>query len=184
MLDPDLTPTEIYRTQNRVDVARNEFDALVQRDGANAGARAMAAILTHVQGHVDDAVRRYQQTLDIAPRVAVVANNLAWIYAEQKQNLDLALDLAKGVTEQIPDYAEGWDTLGWVYQQKQLPHLAVVPFEKAVARDASNATFRYHLGMALAGAGDVERARESLQMALKLQPGFPEAQREIKALQQ
>jgi tetratricopeptide (TPR) repeat protein len=144
----------------------------------------MGAILTHVQGHLDDAARRYQQTLDVAPRVAVVANNLAWIYAEQRQNLDVALDLAERVTDQIPDYAEGWDTLGWVYQQKQLPHLAVAPFEKAVARDASNATFRYHLGIALAGAGDVAKARESLQMALKLQPEFPEAQREIKALPQ
>jgi putative PEP-CTERM system TPR-repeat lipoprotein len=184
MPDPYLMLTEIYRTQNRVDAARNEFDALVQRDAANVGARAMGAILTHVQGHIDDATRRYQQTLEVAPRVAVVANNLAWIYAEQKQNLDVALDLAKAVTEQIPDYAEGWDTLGWVYQQKQLPHLAVAPFEKAVTRDGSNATFRYHLGIALAGAGDVEKARESLQMALKIQPGFPDAQREMKALQQ
>jgi tetratricopeptide (TPR) repeat protein len=183
MADPYLLLTELYRSQHRVESAQAEFDAIVQRDGTNVGARAMAAILTHVQGHLDDATRRYTQTLDVAPRVAVVANNLAWIYAEEKQNLDVALDLAQRVTEELPDYAEGWDTLGWVYQRKQLPLLAVAPFEKAVARDPSNATFHYHLGVALAGAGDTDRSRESLQTALKLQPNFPDAQREMKALQ-
>jgi tetratricopeptide (TPR) repeat protein len=114
----------------------------------------------------------------------LAANNLAWIYADERQNLDLALDLAERATEQLPDYAEAWDTLGWVYHRKQLPLLAVVPFEKAVGQDPNNATFHYHLGMALAGTGDRVKAKESLQMALKLQPSFPDAEREMKALAQ
>jgi tetratricopeptide (TPR) repeat protein len=88
------------------------------------------------------------------------------------------------VTEQLPDYAEAWDTLGWVYLQKQLPLLAVVPLEKAASQEPDNAVYHYHLAKALAGVGDREKARESLQMALKLQPAFPDAQRDMKALVQ
>ena len=144
----------------------------------------MAAMLVHMKGELRDAKRRYIELLEREPRAVVAANNLASIYADQKQNLDVALDLAERATEQIPDYAEAWDTLGWVYHRKQLPLLAVAPFEKAVSADPGNAMFHYHLGMALAGAGDHEKARESLQMALKLQPSFPDAQREMKALPQ
>ena len=52
-----------------------------------------------------------------------------------------------------------------------------------MSKDPSNAVFHYHLGMAFAGAGDRAKARESLQMALKLQPSFPDAEREMKNLQ-
>ena len=189
----DLTPTQpdaylrladIYRETQRIDAARGEFDALVARNGANIGARTMAAVLVHAKGDVQDAKRRYTELLSLEPAAAVAANNLAWIYADEKQNLDVALDLAERATDQMPDYAEAWDTLGWVYHRKQLPLLAVAPFERAVTQEPGNATFHYHLGMALAGAGERTRAKESLQMALKLQPAFPDAQREMKALVQ
>ena len=182
--EPYLLLADVYRSTKRVDAALAEFDALVKRNGANVGARTMAAVLAHANGNVEDAKRRYADLLAVDARAAVAANNLAWIYADEKQNLDVALDLAERTTEQIPDYAEAWDTLGWVYKQKQLPLLAIAPFEKAVSRDPQNAVFHYHLGIALAGAGDHAKARESLQMALKLQPSFPDAQREMKALEQ
>ena len=189
----DLTPTmpeaylrltDVYRETQRIDAARAEFDALVARNGANVSARTMAAVLVHMKGDLEDAKRRYTELLTLEPRAAMAANNLAWIYADEKQNLDEAVGLAERATEQLPDYAEAWDTLGWVYQRKQLPLLAVVPFEKAVNQEPGNATFHYHLGVALAGTGDRARARESLQMALKLQPAFPDAEREMKALAQ
>ena len=89
-------------------------------------------MLVHAQGRLAEAKRRYAELLEREPRAAVAANNLAWIYADEQQNLDVALDLAERATEQMPDYAEAWDTLGWVYHRKQLPMLAVAPFEKAV----------------------------------------------------
>ena len=180
--DPYLLLGDVYRATQRLDAARAEFDAQVARNGADVGARTMAALLVHAKGDLPAAKRRYTELLNLQPRAAVASNNLAWIYADEKQNLDAALDLAERTTERLPEYAEGWDTLGWVYSQKQLPLLAIAPFEKAVAKDPTNAVFHYHLGVALAEAGDHEKAKESLQMALKLQPSFPDAQRELQAL--
>jgi tetratricopeptide (TPR) repeat protein len=190
--EPYLILGDIYRQQKRLDQARGEFDALAQRNsanpganpGANLGARTMAAMLVHALGNQADAKRRYTEVLALDARAAVAANNLAWIYADEKQNLDVALELAERATDQIPDYAEAWDTLGWVYHRKQLPLLAIPPFERAIAQEPENALFHFHLGMALTGAGDRTRALESLQAALRLQPDFPDAQREINALEQ
>ena len=182
--EPYMLLADIYRSQHRLDSARADLDAQVQRDAANIGARSLAAVLVHADGKLAEAKRRYTEVLGYDPRIAVAANNLAWMYADEKQNLDEALDLAQRATEQIPEYAEAWDTLGWVFVRKQLPLLAILPFEKAVEKEPSNATFHYHLGMALAGAGDEDKSREALQTALTLQPNFPDAQRGLKALDQ
>jgi len=182
--EPYMLLADIYRSQKRLEPARVELDAQVQRNAANIGARSLAAVLVHVDGKLDEAKRRYIDVLGHDPRIVVAANNLAWIYADEKQNLDEALDLAQRATAQIPEYAEAWDTLGWVYVRKQVPLLAIAPFEKAVEKDPSNAIFHYHLGMALAGRGDKEKSRDALKTALKLQPDFPDAQRELKALDQ
>jgi tetratricopeptide (TPR) repeat protein len=181
--EPYMILGDIYRTQKRLDQARAEFDAVAQRNSANPeanlGARTMAAMLVHALGNQADAKRRYTEVLALDGGAAVAANNLAWIYADEKQNLDVALELAERATDQIPDYAEAWDTLGWVYHRKQLPLLAIPPFERAIAQDPENATFHFHLGLALKSAGDRERGLGALQTALKLQPDFPDAQREI-----
>jgi tetratricopeptide (TPR) repeat protein len=174
---------EVYRAQQRLEPARAKFDAAVERNPADIASRTMAAMLVHAQQKPGEAKARYARLLEIEPRAAVAANNLAWIYADEQQNLDVALQLAERAAEQMPDYAEALDTLGWVYYRKQLPLLAVEPFERAVEKDPENAAFHYHLGMALAASGDRVRSRTSLQTALKLQPEFPEARKELAALE-
>jgi len=184
MPEPYMMLVDIYRSQQRLPAAQAEYDAMVARDAGNVGARMMAATLAHAQNNPTEAKKRYSELLALEPRAVIAANNLAWIYADERQNLDTALDLAGRATEQLPDYADAWDTLGWVYYQKQLPLLAIQPFERAVTRDPNNATFHYHLALAFIGGGDRAKARESLERALKLQPDFKEAQKEMRALNQ
>jgi Tfp pilus assembly protein PilF len=182
--EPYVLLGEIYRSQGRLDTARMELDAAVRANPSNVPARTMAAMLVHAQQKPDEAKQRYQQLLEIEPQAAVAANNLAWIYAEEKQNLDQALLLAQRAVEQMPEFPEAWDTLGWVYFRKQLPILAVEPFERAISKAPENATFHYHLGLALAGSGDRIRSRDAFEKALKLEPNFPDARRELAALDQ
>jgi Flp pilus assembly protein TadD len=59
------------------------------------------------------------------------------------------------------------DTLGWVYHKKGLYAAAAEQLQKAVAREADNSTYRFHLGMAYAGKGDKAGARREIQEALK-----------------
>jgi Flp pilus assembly protein TadD len=67
------------------------------------------------------------------------------------------------------------DTLGWVYCKKQLYSLALPLLTAASAKEPTNAIFKYHLGLAYAGAGQSDRARQALQQALALDSHFPGA---------
>jgi putative PEP-CTERM system TPR-repeat lipoprotein len=181
-IEPYVLLGEIYRAQQRLEAARVELDKAVTANPGNVPARTMAAMLIHAQQRPAEAKRRYEELLNIEPQAAVAANNLAWIYAEEKQNLDEALLLAQRAVEQMAEFPEAWDTLGWVYFRKQLPILAVEPFERAISKAPGNATFHYHLGLALAGSGDRVRSRDAFEKALTLQPDFPDARRELTAL--
>ena len=180
--EPYTILADLYHAQNRVGAAQMEFDALARGKAANTSAATMAAVLIDAQGNHGEAKQRYAAILAADPRASIAANNLAWIYAEEKQNLDNALDLAQRTTEELPEYANAWDTLGWVYYRKQLPLLAIAPLEKAVAKDPGNVLFRHHLGLALTAGGDRARAREAFLAALKIQPDFKDAQQQLKAL--
>ena len=50
----------------------------------------------------------------------VAANNLAWMFAETGENLDMALQLAQAATRRVPEQPEIQDTLGWIYYKKGL----------------------------------------------------------------
>lgn len=177
--DPYMLLGQIYETQQKLEAARAEFDDLARRNDKDMSARTMSAMIVHAQGNVEGAKKRYAEILAADSGSPVAANNLAWIYAEEGANLDAAVQLAKQAVEALPENAELHDTLGWIYYRKQLPRSAIGPFEAAIARDPENPTFRYHVGLAYAETGDVVRARDAFEMALKLRPDFADAKREL-----
>ena len=59
------------------------------------------------------------------------------------------------------------DTLGWIYLKKNLPDNALEIFRDLVAKQPHIATYRLHLGMALAMKGDKVRALQELKKALE-----------------
>jgi tetratricopeptide (TPR) repeat protein len=104
----------------------------------------------------------------------VAANNLAWIYAEQNVNLEVALQLAERAKSRLREDPQVDDTLGWVYYKKGLTELAISSFELSVRRDPKNPGYQYHLGLAYAQKGDKAKAREHLQKAAALGGGSKE----------
>ena len=110
--------------------------------------------------------------LAIDPRAAVAANNLAWLYATEGGNLDLALELARVAVRQMPQLAVSNDTLGWVLYKKGLTLEAIPPLELGVGKDPRNPMHRYHLGLAYARVGEAEHARQALTEALRLKSDF------------
>ena len=173
---------EVFAAQRRLDAARGEFEEMARSNPKHFPAQMMVATILHAQNRLSEAATQYEQILDSHAHAAVAANNLAWIYADSRENLDYALDLAKQAVEWLPNRAEAHDTMGWVYYRKGLPSLAVAPFERSVARAPENPTYHYHLGLAYAEAGDRDRGRRALETALKLNPRLNDAQRALDAL--
>jgi Flp pilus assembly protein TadD len=145
---------------------------LAEERPRDVSVQTAAAVLLHAQNKEAEARVYYEKALQADPRAAVAANNMAWMYAERGENLDMALNLAQAAKQQLPDSPEVNDTLGLVYYKKGLYTLAVAPLQEAIAKDPTNPAYHLHLGLALAQTGDKNRSRQSLQLALasKLSP--------------
>ncbi len=166
---------QLFYSQGRLDDARQEFERYAEKQPTAVGAHTLVAMILQMQNRIPEAQKKYERTLEINPNAAVAANNLAWLYAEQNTNLDVALQLAQTAKTQMPDSPEVDDTVGWVYYKKGLATLAIASFQQSVTRDPANPSYIYHLGLAQLKNGDRVKARESLEKALKTKGDFKEA---------
>jgi tetratricopeptide (TPR) repeat protein len=171
----------LYFELGKPDQAIQKFEELGKRQSKPVAAYTMIAMILQTQRKSAEAQKRYERILEIDPRAAVAANNLAWIYAEGGGNLDTALQLARTAKEQLPNAPQVNDTLGWIYVKKELPSLAIPLLQAAVEKDANNATYHFHLGMAYKNTDKV-KAKASLEKALKLDPNFEGSAEARKAL--
>ena len=96
-------------------------------------------------------------------------NHLAYLYAEQGEHLDEALDMARRAVA-INPAAAVLDTLGWVYYQRGDYRKACDYLRKSLKKDAGDATVLEHLGDACAAMGNYAAARSSYAKALQLAP--------------
>jgi Tfp pilus assembly protein PilF len=170
-LDAYITLGQLYISRGRLDDAIAEFVKLATLDTRSIPAATMLGVLYNAQKKPDEGIKWFERAVAIDPRAAAVAsNNLAWMYAEGRGSLDLALQYARYATSQVPENAWFSDTLGWVYYKKEMIEQAIKAFEISVTLEPGNAEFHYHLGLASAANGDDARARRSLEQALKLTP--------------
>ena len=186
-LDPNQTDAygalaTLYLSQKRLDQALQELEVMAKRSPKSVAVHSMAAAILDVQGKHAEARKRYEQVIAIDPNSVVAANNLAWMYSNDGGNLDQALQLAQTAAARSPNNGEVQDTLGWIFLKKDLPQMAVRPLENAVSGDPTSAQRHYHLGLAYAKTSDGAKAREQFDLAIKLQPKFPEAEAARQAL--
>ena len=121
-------------------------------------------------GHKAEALQAYDQAIKLDPRNAIAMNNMAFLMAEGGGDLDQALTYAQRAKQILPNLNEVSDTLGWIYLKKNLSDNALDIFQELVTKAPGNATYRFHLGMALAQKGDKPRALKELQQALRSNP--------------
>ena len=173
---------ELYISQKRLDDAKKQFAQFVRLKPRSVAATTMMGLISYVQGNLDEAQQWWEKALQIDNYAAAAANNLAWLYAEGRGNLEVALQLAMIAKSKYPNLAEVNDTLGWVYYRKDLIGQSMLYLQQSLDLEPNNPVFHYHLGMALARKGDDAKARRTLQRALQLDPKFPEAAQARKTL--
>ena len=179
VLDADSSNPEIYDllgrfyvSHGRLKDAEKQFTEIARLEPRSVGAATMLGWLAYADRNFSGAREWWEKAVRIDSGAAAAANNLAWFYAQNDGNLDVALQLAQTARGKYPSRPEVNDTLGWVYCKKHLNSQAIFYLQQSVDSDPNNPVYQYHLGTAYAQNGEDAKARRLLERALELRKDF------------
>ncbi|MBL8239752.1 MAG: tetratricopeptide repeat protein [Bryobacterales bacterium] len=175
-----LALAEAYSAKGENGLAKDVLDKVIAVNPKSAPASLLLAKVLLAAGQVSEAMGRYRRTIEIEPTNVYALNDLAFLMAESGQNLDEALKYARRGLEAAVEpaiRAELSDTLGWIYVKMKKNDNALGILTPLVNGNQMNATFRYHLGVALQQNGESEKARIALRAALAARPNSADEKR-------
>jgi tetratricopeptide (TPR) repeat protein len=140
------------------DAAFDELESVAGKLGGSAEP-LVKGVKAQDDNHPDAAIANYEMAIRRGEHSGVAANNLAWLYAERRQNLDRALELAKFAHDRDPNNAAVMDTLGFVYLARREYSQAARVLKEAmsigpVADEQTHTSLRQHLMEAYAQIGE------------------------------
>ncbi len=165
-----LRLAETERRKGDVNAAIDTFRLASQAAPADARPLLQLGLLMDGTGRRDQAKPIYEQILKIQPDHPIALNNLAFIKAEEGQDLDEALTMAQRARQGLPNSPDVMDTLGWIYLKKNLSDDAIRTFKELVVSSPNSAAYHYHYGMALLQKGDKPSAKKELETAIRFNP--------------
>jgi len=176
-IDPTFAPALEMKAISALQ-AGDEVTALAALDAATDAAPTdsnypySAASLARKMGDVTGAIARLEETLARQPLLGPAANDLAWILATDRLDLERALRLAQ-IAARTNRSSDTLTTLGWVRHQRGEYDDAIRIYRTALETDANLPTVRYRLGLSLSEAGHTSEAM-GLFDELVEGPEFPE----------
>ena len=179
--DPDRATTQAYLTADyiqggRLDEALKELDEMIQKSGSNASLHSTKGFVLEKQGKLEEAKQSYAHALKVDPNYETAANNLAYILADQGQDLQTALSWAQMARRKQPENPNNADTLGWVQYKLGNHVLASDQLKFAVSKEPDNPLFLYHLAMIYKETKQINEAQSALKKALASPRDFKEKQ--------
>jgi tetratricopeptide (TPR) repeat protein len=176
-LPAKLARVDILAASGQTDAAMKELDLLIAAQGASPSAALVfkQGSLYESDGNVDAAARSFRRAVEIDPKFAPALNNLAWISAVRRTDLDSALGWAKQATQLDPRSLNYMDTLATVYLARGDTQAAIATLTQALERDKTQPTLLYRVGQAHDMAGRSAQAQASYKSALDQGRPFPEA---------
>lgn len=170
-----LRLAETQRRKGDVNAAIDTFRRASQSAPGDPRPLLQLGLLMDGTGRREQAKPIYEQVLRIQPDQPVALNNLAFIKAEEGQDLDEALTMAQRARQGMPRSTDIMDTLGWIYLKKNLSDDAIRTFKELLQADPTRASYHYHYGMALLQKGDRPSAKRELEIAMKFNPSKDDA---------
>jgi tetratricopeptide (TPR) repeat protein len=163
---------KIYLDTGRQDLSLAEADRALAINPKSADAWQLKGLAQLQKGAVANAQEAFKKALEINPRQASAANNLAWLYSEQGGDPEQALQLAQAAKEAAPDDPHVSDTLGWVLYKRGIYQRALALLKESATKLPDSAEVQFHLGMTHYKLGDKSAARQALSRALELNAAF------------
>lgn len=160
--------------EGKYDSARQGLAVVAQTPGMQARAEITLGMIEQKVGNPSAAIPHFRKAAEADPNNAIALNGLAYLLANDTDQLDEALKYAQQAKELDPNNTFVEDTLGWAFYRKGLYGSALPHLQNAVAKDGG-AVFKYHLAMAYLKTGDRQRGGKILTEARKIDPTLPEA---------
>jgi len=158
--------------QSRGDQAgyRQTLEQVLASDPQIIRAQMALATVYEQAGEHDKAIERYRQVLSFQPNDVGALNNLAYALAVHRNQASEALPLAQRAFTASNEAPLVADTLGWVCHLAGDRMQALRYTQIAATGAPRHGEVRYHYAVALANAGDPDRAAKELAAALELDP--------------
>ena len=176
-LKPYFSMARIYIKTNSIKKAIEQYTAVVNKNPDIIVPHMLLGILYDADGRFQLAEASYRKALEINPRYAPAANNLAYLLVLRTNDFDQALQWARVAREALPEDPAVMDTLGLVYFKKGLLDSAIGEFRDSLKRHPDNPTVLFHLGEAYLSRGDAQDALNAFKKALSLNENFKMATR-------
>ncbi len=171
--------SEFYLRQNRIAEANDVLQQGLAKLPESFILRLSLAGLLERTSKIDAAISEYETLIAQRPGSTVVSNNLASLYAENRddeKSIDRAFLLARQFrNSRVPHFK---DTLGWTYFKRGEYRPAITLLQEAADGLPEIAVVRYHLGMSYLKNKQNEEAARELKKALELAKGQEFLQRE------
>ncbi|HEX5272492.1 MAG TPA: tetratricopeptide repeat protein [Gemmataceae bacterium] len=154
-----------HRTGEQADKARAELRRVVA-DGRGAAAEFLLGTDAWMDGRRDEGRRLMERALALAPQIAPVANNMAWMLAhEEKPDLPRALALVEAALDRAPDRPYLRDTRGYILLKMGRPKDALADLQAAQAALGNDRERHQALAEAYERLGEPELAAEHRRRA-------------------
>jgi tetratricopeptide (TPR) repeat protein len=143
-----LLALHCYR-EKRYDDALAHIDDIMKWGFSNgyleSESYALAAECNYRAGHYEKAWSLFDKRLTQFPNDIETLNNYAYYLAEQRINLEKALEMSRKTIEKEPEVANFLDTYAWILHLLKRDHEALPYMEKAVKLDPKSETLQEHL---------------------------------------
>ncbi|MFA6132988.1 MAG: tetratricopeptide repeat protein [Phycisphaerae bacterium] len=166
------TAVQILMMQQKTDQALARCREYLVADGENPQLLSTLSSLLGEMGKEQEALAALEKAVALGKDDPGLANNLAYLYADQGVHLKKAESLIHQAISARPESPAIIDTLGWVlYKQGRVAEAAMVldrGLQAGKANAGEQATFLYHAGDAYYRLGWKDQAVERWTKALEL----------------
>jgi len=181
--DAVILYAKIQVLRGQVPSAISAWEKWLNSHPGDSNGIATLGMLEESQGDLGKAEADYKHALQLQPKQALAANNLAYRMLQNGENVDVALTLAQTARQGMPTSPDTADTLAWAYFYKGTYAFARDLLEDAIKTEPNNPTMQYHLGMVYGKMKDKSNATIHLKKVLSLAPDSPTAKDARTALQ-
>ncbi len=136
----------IYQSQGKTDLMTSFNKEWAEKIPNSPRAALLNAIAAQQDGNQAEALKWYEKTVELAPRLPAALNNLAWMYYEAKD--DRAEEFAKRAFESAPSNPAILDTYGWILVEKGKVKEGIEHLQRAADAEPENKEILDHLNEA------------------------------------